>query len=372
MRERPGLRDFVVCVRCAASLDLNEAPLRCTRCGQEYGFVGSIPVLVARADDHLNLWRQQLTMLKAQGHHTLSAIEEELETPGLLATSQARLRALGAALRDQLSDITELVEPALGGDPPSGEGDGLPRGVVEYIQFLYRDWAWEGAGNRENLQALAAVRQVMSDAPLGRMLVIGAGACRLAYDLHRECGATETAVVDIDPFLFVFAEAVIRGRTVSLTESTANVQELAQVAKPWNLTAPAGPLRTEAFHFFLANGLAPPFEDGSFDTVVTPWFIDQVPTDLPAFLQTLHRQIAPGGRWLNSGPLLYPPDAGLARRFSREEVFELAERAGFKIERWATESRMHLESPLNGRAKTEWVLSFEASRNEAPPAPRTQ
>ena len=43
------------------------------------------------------------------------------------------------------------------------------------------------------------------------MLVLGAGGCRLAYDLHVHCGGTETAVVDIDPFLLVIAEAVIRG-----------------------------------------------------------------------------------------------------------------------------------------------------------------
>ena len=143
----------------------------------------------------------------------------------------------------------------------------------------------------------------MSERSLGRTLVFGAGACRLAYDLHREHGASETAVVDIDPFLLVIAEAIIRGRTVRLTESTANVQELAQASRAWLLKAPAGALSEQVFHFFLANGVAPPFDDGSFDTVVTPWFIDQV-SDLPALLAALKRMLAPGGRWLNSGPLL--------------------------------------------------------------------
>jgi SAM-dependent methyltransferase len=371
MRESGSLRDHVVCVRCAAALALDDTPLRCSRCALEYAAVGSIPVVLPRADDHLNLWRQQLNLLKAQGQHTLGAIEEELETPDLSGTGQARLRALGQALRDQLSDITEVIEPALGGPPPSGEAGSLPRGVVEYIQFLYRDWGWEGDGNHENQRALDALRKVMSDRPLGRTLVLGAGACRLAYDLHRECGASETAVLDIDPFLLVFAEAVIRGKTVRLTESTANVQELAQVAKAWSLKAPAGPLEAQQFHFFLANGVAPPFTDGFFDTVVTPWFIDQV-ADLPALLVAIRRMLAPGGRWLNSGPLLYPLDTTLARRYSREEVFELAEGVGFQIERWSSESRLHLESPLNGRAKLEWVLSFETSLAEALLEPRMQ
>ena len=355
-----------MCLRCAAGLDLAAIPLRCSRCALSYGAVGSIPIVLPRADDHLNLWRQQLNLLKAQGQHTLGAIEEELSAPELSAMGVLRLRALGQALRDQLSDITELVEPALGGPPPSGEASSLPRGVVEYIQLLYRDWGWESDGNRENQQALDAMRKVMSERPLGRTLVLGAGACRLAYDLHRECRATETAVLDIDPFLLVIAEAVIRGQTVRLTESTGNVQELAQAAKAWTLKAPAGPISAEEFHFFLANGMAPPFSDGSFDTVVTPWFIDQV-ADLPALLTAIRRMLAPGGRWLNSGPLLYLPDTTLARRYSREEVFELAERVGFHVERWSSESRLHLESPLNGRAKLEWVLSFETSLAEARP-----
>jgi hypothetical protein len=61
------------------------------------------------------------------------------------------------------------------------------------------------------------------------------------------------------------------------------------------------------------------------------------------------------------GPLIYPADAPLAKRYSREEVFELAERAGFRIERWASETRPHLLWPFSGRAKVEWLLSFEAS-----------
>lgn len=359
MPDSGSLRDHVVCVRCAASLDVKA--LHCARCQQPYGLLGEIPILLPRLDDHLSLWRSQLAALQAQGEHTLSAIESEQETAtGSKATSE-RLLALGQALRDQVSDLVSVIAPVLGSAAEVIESGNLPRGVVEYIQFLYRDWAWEGSGNRENQASLERVRGVHGGGPLGRTLVVGAGACRLAYDLHRQLGATETAVLDIDPFLLVIAEAVVRGRTVRLTEATANVGELSQVSKAWQLSAPFGPLTASEFHFFLANGLAPPFADGTFDTVVTPWFIDQVPSDLPAFLGALRRQLRAGGRWLNTGPLLYPADAPLARRYCREEVFELAEQAGFRIERWGSDSHEHLTSPLNGRGKVEWLLSFEAS-----------
>jgi SAM-dependent methyltransferase len=361
MRSDPGsLRDQVACIRCAATLDISAASIECSRCAQVYGRVGRIPILLPRADDHLSSWRQQLAALTTRGEHTLRAIEAELESSDLLPSGQARLRALALALGDQVKDIVGIVGPALGGPLEGGPG-ALPRGVVEYIQFLYRDWGWETAENHENDRAIAAIHKLVNVEGLGRTLVLGAGACRLAYDLHTQLRASETAVIDIDPFLFVIAEAVVRGEPMQLTESTANVQELEQVARTWLLRAPAGPLDTSEFHFFLANALTPPFNDHVFDTVVTPWFIDQVPGNLAVFFERLARLLKPGGRWINSGPLLYPADAPLARRFSREEVFELATRAGFRIDGWSGESRAHLESPLNGRGKIEWVLTFVAS-----------
>jgi hypothetical protein len=181
--------------------------------------------------------------------------------------------------------------------------------------------------------------------------------------LHRALGATETAVVDIDPYLLVIAEAVVRGASVRLTESTVNVQEVEHVAAAWILGAPAGPLDDAVFHFFLADGVEPPFAEGTFDTIVTPWFIDQVPLDLSRFLTTLHRLLAPGGRWINQGPLIYRPDATpLARRYSREELFDVAAESGFRVGRWSGQSRPYLVSPLTGRGKVEWVLTFEAER----------
>ncbi len=128
--------------------------------------------------------------------------------------------------------------------------------------------------------------------------------------------------------------------------------------------APHGPLHDDSFHFLLADGIAPPFVADTFDTIVTPWFIDRVPPVLEDFLATLHRLLRAGGRWINQGPLLYADQTPIARRFCREEIFDLAERAGFRIERWSGESSPYLLSPFTGRGKVERVLTFEALRIE--------
>ncbi len=255
---------------------------------------------------------------------------------------------MARAVRDQVDDYAALLDPALGG-PLDGPVPGLPRGVVEYSYYLFRDWGWRGPDLRENEEALEALRAVAPGA-LGRVLVLGAGGCRLAYDLHRHCGASETVVLDIDPYLFVIAEAVVRGREVRLTEASLNVLDAHHVSEAWTLRVPEQPLDDTSFHFFLANGLDPPFADGTFDAVVTPWL----------FLATVRRLLRPGGRWLNQGPLLYPPETPLPRRHSRDELFDLSARAGFRIEQTNVASRQYLVSPLTGAGKIERVVTFSA------------
>ena len=135
------------------------------------------------------------------------------------------------------------------------------------------------------------------------------------------------------------------------------------VGRRWTLSAPAGALGEDVFRFFLADGTQPPFSEQTFDTVVTPWFIDQVPIDLEGLVRRVHGLLAPGGRWINQGPLIYRPDAlPIARWYTREELFALGGAAGFRIGAWEQTSQPHFVSPLTGRGLIETVLTFEASR----------
>jgi SAM-dependent methyltransferase len=308
-------------------------------------------------------WQKQLGLVIQQGLRSKGVLEEQAAEPTIGNGTQTRLYALARAILEQVEDIAVVLAPVLGGPLPPDQGVALPRGAMDYLSYLHRDWAWSGGHDAENQRALAAIRRVTSGRALGRTLVLGAGACRLAYDLHVQCAGTRTAVVDIDPFLLVVAEAVIRGAQVTLTETSVNAPEIDPVSRRWTLSAPSGALGDEVFQFFLANGTEPPFAEATFDTIVTPWFIDQVPTDLAGLLRNLHGLLTPGGRWLNHGPLIYPPDAlPIAQWYSRQEIFELASEVGFRMGDWESASQPCLLSPLTGRGKVETVLTFDAVR----------
>lgn len=321
-------------------------------------------MLLPDASAHVERWRRQLGLILRRAAQTIEALSEEAAEPGVRASTRTRIRELARAIAEQADDIKTAVGPSLGGSLPPDEDVGLPRGATNNLAYLFRDWAWSGGSDDENRRALEAMRRVSQQQALGRILVLGAGACRLAYDLHVHCGGTETWAVDIDPYLLLIAEAVVRGVEVTLTETNANAASVDAVSRRWTLSVPLEPLAPQSFHFLLADGTAPPFQAGSFDTVVTPWFVDQVPLDLAELLGNIHALLAPGGRWLNRGPLLYRPDLlSIGQWYAREELVELAAAAGFRLGAWESASEANVVSPLTGRGAVETVVTFEARRD---------
>jgi len=353
----------VVCPACRRPLDVGRESIECLGCGERYPRVGGIAVLLPEAALHVELWRGQLGLLLERGAKTLEGLREAAAGAGLSAATRQRLEALGSAVSDQVADVAAVLGPALGG--AAAPGGGLPRGVVEYIGYLYRDWGWPSGGYRENDAALATLAELLDKRKIGRTLVLGAGACGLGYELHRLYGASQTVVVDIDPYLLVIAERVIRGGSVRLTEASLKVMDPGDVSRAWMLTAHAGPLEPREFQFLFADGLRPPFAPGSFDSVITPWFIDQVPRDLHAFMAEVWTALKPGGMWLNQGPLIYPEQIPFERRYSGVELFELLSEHGFSLVGSRSSSQPYLVSPLSGHGKVEAVLSFLAERGTA-------
>lgn len=366
------IEDLALCAAplCGGSLRREAGGLRCAVCGAVYPLAGGVPLLFADPDHHLALWREQMVALRERGRATADAIRQQAAQPGHLASTRARMAQHVEAVEGNAREILALFDAALGnlGARPAGgaaddETAAQKLGLLfEYVELLHRDWGWGDDESDENRRALELCAKVL-DGPLGRTLVLGAGAGRLTYDLHRGHGGAETIAIDVDPLLVFVATRVIAGGEVALTENPGNANRLGRVTLRRTLRAPEGP--ATGIEYLFADGLAPPFPAGRFDTVVTPWFIDQVPEDLRDLVGTIHRLLAPGGRWLNYGPLIYPGATPLLVHFSLEEVHELVAQAGFELTGAVEAAGPHICSPLDRRGRYEAAFAFSARKRGA-------
>jgi threonine dehydrogenase-like Zn-dependent dehydrogenase len=101
---------------------------------------------------------------------------------------------------------------------------------------VHRDWAW---GDEENAASLKQVRAVLHEnVSLGNVLVLGAGAGRLAYDLHMQMDCTTTVAMDFNPLLLLIAQSVTRGDTLKMYEFPIAPKSLEDDAVLRTLSAP--------------------------------------------------------------------------------------------------------------------------------------
>ena len=175
-------------------------------------------------------------------------------------------------------------------------------------------------------------------------------------------------MLDFNPLLFLIASQVIQGQEVSLYEFPVAPMDAASCAVLQECSVP-GALADENFYFLLADALNPPFVDGSFDTIVTPWLIDIIPNDLRTLIPHINRCLGNGGIWVNTGSLAFFHRNELWR-YSEEEVLELVQQCGFEILSAERQSVPYMQSPHSAYGRMEKILSFSARKVRSIDVPR--
>ena len=369
----PDMLDVLVCPRCRGALASDDAAaLVCRDCRRSYPSVDEIPVLFEDPKATVGDWEQQVAAFVRDNADVRAKILAQMTAEPMLPRTRARLERLHVGLETHADRLLALLAEA--GLRPSSDGRPSPAPaavpgegtITAYYHQIHRDWGWDTSGNVEASEMARAVAEVLADQPLGKTLVLGAGACRLPHDLHREHGGTLTLAIDVNPLPFFVARRVIAGEAVRLFELPLRPRHTERVCVDRTLRR-SGP-GTRGFALVFADGLAPPVRPGSFDTVLTPWFIDQIPHDIARVLPVLRDVLAPGGRWLNFGPLIYhPAHTRLVHRYCVDEVLELAECFGFQIERHSYQRMPYMESPDGTQGRTEHVLVSLARKTDAQP-----
>jgi hypothetical protein len=338
----------------------------CEACSSGYPVIGEIPWLFADPRQALAEWRGRLGMLTEHLTAEAAAMRRAALPTDLLPATRKRLELVAAAHEDQIAKLRVLLAPlgletgtALATHQGLGTRLPLQQGLTNYYVNLHRDWAW---GGDENTRALAEVRAVLNGAlsGLGRTLVHGAGAGRLAYDLHANGDSALTVATDFNPLLLFVARELWAGRSVELYEFPIAPRRLEDQAVLRKLSAPSR--ARPGLELVAADALQPPFADGVFDTVVTPWFVDIIGEPFARVAARINLLLKPGGRWINTGSLAYSR-ASHAERIGLEEVLEILPRSGFTAPRVRAAEMSYMRSPASRHSRVEEVVTWVTTKS---------
>jgi len=368
-----GIEDLLACPRCDKSpLEFADAAIRCKACDVEFPYVGGIPWMFSEPDASLGEWRNRLQLTVQTLAQEVAGLDAELRDKTLRPLTRRRVERYRKAVDAHRRSLKTLLAPIdLQSSTASyetylGLRTRLPpaQGLNTYYANIHRDWAW---GDEENDASLRQIRSVLQDnAEPGRTLVLGAGACRLAYDLHVHFGNPLTVAIDFNPLLLLVADTVTRGRKLKLYEFPIAPRSLEDDAVLRTLAAPA-PVG-DGFELVLGDVLRPPFASGSFDTVVTPWLIDIVTEDLPVLAARINRLLVADGRWVNFGSLAFDSPQR-SKRYSPEETKAIVAENGFSDPYVSEATIPYMCSPASRHGRRERVFTFATYKHKDAPQP---
>jgi hypothetical protein len=361
MSFRAPLAELLACPACGSHL----TGAHCLACRLDFPSIGGIPWLMPEPRLALTEWRGRLHFLLTHYGAEAARHRAALAASPDGSLTRTRLASVAAALDDQSQRIRALLKPlgverrseahavhvALGTELP------MSQGLATYYPNLHRDWCWGEAENRASLEAVIA--SLPPGAKPARVLVLGAGACRIAYDLHAVLAPALTVALDFNPLFLLAAARLFAGDTLELYEFPIAPRTIGDHAVLRKLAAPAP--AGAGLELLLADATAPPLRPGAFDLALTPWYIDIAPEPVTRVAARINGLLAAGGLWVNHGSLAFA-DSATVEALTLEELLERLPAIGFARPVAREAAQPYLCSPASRHARQETVITFCARK----------
>lgn len=359
------LAAVLACPRCDTGL----TNLHCRACRVDFPSHGGVPWLFADPPSAVSDWRNRWQLAVERLREDRQRVDAALAVEPRPATAR-RLAALASGYQAQelhLRNILAPIQAARGGSMETllALRTRLPAnlGILSYDANVHRDWCW---GSEECEAAADAVLSQLGERRPERVLVLGAGAGRLAYDLHQRGKPTLTVALDLNPLLTYVGHRLSQGESLPLVEFPLAPREPESAAVERTLQAPA-PARA-GLNFVLGDARRPPFLPGAFDLVVTPWLLDVLDEPVQRQLRRINALLEPGGIWINQGSVAFDGPAP-DQRLTLPELEELATDCGFSDIACQDQQLPYMNCPDSRHGRREWIVTLRARRAAAVQAP---
>ncbi len=356
----PNLLELLACPSTGCDLQMGDGCLVSADGAQQYPLINNVPWLLPNPHNSLVDWGTKLNHFNQILLSEIKGLEQSLKHAS--GPTEERLQRLLNGKQTFLRRVSELMMPVVKAPAATKKAydalrDRAPttQNLLSYEANLYRDWVW---GEEENNLTANIVSQHLSSDEVKKLLVVGAGAGRLAIDLHQAWDSDITVATDINPLLVMAAEYLLSGEDLPFVEFPLQPRK-SEFAAVEHLIQ--GERKPDNFHFVFSDATKPSFKPGSFDTVVTPWFVDIQPLEFGRFLRQLNQCVPIGGRWINFGSLVFNQKRD-ALCYSIEEVQAIALQQGFEISDVAEHEIPYLKSPYNAGYRMERVWSWSAKK----------
>ncbi|TQV86567.1 hypothetical protein [Aliikangiella coralliicola] len=277
----------------------------------------------------------------------------------------ARLQLLLKGKQAFQQSVSHLVSPILKAKVSSKPvydalSDRAPhtQNLLSYESNLYRDWVW---GEEENQITADILLEHTKDISTDSLLVLGAGSCRLAYDLHQAIAPKMTVANDINPLLLFAAHQLFSGRSLPIYEFPVHPRNAQSVAIEHKIS----PLKSwpDNFYMLFSDAATPALKKSAFELVVTPWLIDIQPFELVTFMRAINHYLPIGAHWLNFGSLVFNQKRD-SFCYAIDEVKEMAAQAGFEIADITEHEIPYLKSPYSAGYRVERVWCWRAVKTQ--------
>ncbi len=316
----------------------------------------------AKALEHIsNQWR----MLSAKLNRDILEDEALLKHPGLHSLMRERIESNLRWHKKFLQQL-ELIFNSLGIQQKNlfhdkvlqGLGHTLPltQPLIGHPKNIFRDWSWGEVENKHYLNLVTARLKGEKK----NILVIAAGAGKLAFDLHQQCGAEFTFALDNSYFFAESFQRICFGEGMELVEFPSPSLGDEHFAHNHQLKATHQSRPGLVYHLGDLNFL--PYRPESFDLIITPWIIDLIPSTLPFLISNISSLLKPQGQWINFGPYSIASDIPAHCRWSQKEVKGFIEEVGLEEFDESWEQVEYLKSPYTSLNRLEKMWTFSCTK----------